>query len=86
MSAQTVDSLIISAPLSGTNATQGVVSEKEIVSRPSNDRDVLSNGDKEAHAQPIANVETKEDLEKLQLTEAAIKLQAACRGYQVITP
>lgn len=80
VSAQTVDSLIISAPLSGTNATQGVVSEKEIVSRPSNDRDVLSNGDKEAHAQPIANVET---IEKLQLTEAAIKLQAACRGYQV---
>lgn len=58
VSAQTVDSLIISAPLSGTNATQGVVSEKEIVSRPSNDRDVLSNGDKEAHAQPIANVES----------------------------
>ncbi|KAJ1385657.1 P-loop containing nucleoside triphosphate hydrolase [Sesbania bispinosa] len=44
-------------------------------------RDILPNGDKEAHAQAIANFGSQEDPEKLKLIEAAIKVQAASRGY-----
>ncbi|KAJ1423605.1 P-loop containing nucleoside triphosphate hydrolase [Sesbania bispinosa] len=77
----TVDSLLISPPISGTNATKGALPEKEVVSRPSQDRDILPNGDKEAHAQAITNFRSQEDPEKLRLTEAAIKVQAASRGY-----
>ncbi|KAJ1386037.1 P-loop containing nucleoside triphosphate hydrolase [Sesbania bispinosa] len=77
----TVDSLLISPPISGANATKEALPEKEVVSRPSQDRDILPNGDKEAHAQAIANFGSQEDPEKLRLTEAAIKVQAASRGY-----
>lgn len=82
----TVDSLQISAPISGANDSKGVLSEKEVVSRSSHDRDVLSTGVEEAKVQDVANFGSQEDLEKLQLTEAAIKVQAACRSYLVITP
>ncbi|XP_061338797.1 protein IQ-DOMAIN 29-like isoform X2 [Gastrolobium bilobum] len=77
-----VDSLLISAPICGANATIGVLSEKEVVSRSSHDRVILSTGDEEAHAPAVANVGSQEDLEQLRLTEAAIKVQAACRGHQ----
>ncbi|KAG5059394.1 hypothetical protein JHK87_000423 [Glycine soja] len=77
----TVDSLQISAPISGANDSKGVLSEKEVVSRSSHDRDVLSTGVEEAKVQDVANFGSQEDLEKLQLTEAAIKVQAACRSY-----
>lgn len=82
----TMDSLQISTPISGANDYKGVFSEKEVVSRSSHDRDVLSTGVEEAKVQDVANFGSQEDLEKLQLTEAAIKVQAACRSYLVITP
>lgn len=85
MTNPTAVSLLISSPISGANDTKGVLSEKEEITRSSHDKDILSVGDEEAHAQAIANVGSQEDLEKLRLTEAAIKVQAACRGYQVIT-
>ncbi|XP_027361189.1 protein IQ-DOMAIN 31-like [Abrus precatorius] len=82
VSVPTVDSLLISPPISGANDTKGVLSEKEVVSISSHDdRDVVSTGDAEA-VQAVAYFGSQEDLEKLQLTEAAIKFQAACRGYQ----
>ncbi|CAJ1931729.1 unnamed protein product [Sphenostylis stenocarpa] len=76
-----VNSLLISPPISGANDTKGVLLDKELVSRSSHDKDVLSTGDEEAKVQDVANLGSQEDLEKLQLTEAAIKLQAACRSY-----
>lgn len=77
----TVDSLRISSPISGVDDTKGVLSEKVVVSRSSQDRDVLSNGDEGVKVQEVANCGSQEDVEKLQLTEAAIKVQAACRSY-----
>ncbi|KAG5050582.1 hypothetical protein JHK87_002780 [Glycine soja] len=77
----TMDSLQISTPISGANDYKGVLSEKEVVSRSSHDRDVLSTRVKEAKVQDVANFGSQENLEKLQLTEATIKVQAACRSY-----
>ncbi|XP_027913935.1 protein IQ-DOMAIN 31-like [Vigna unguiculata] len=74
------NSLLISSPISGANDTKGVLSEKEVVSRSAHDNNVLSTGE-EAKVQDVANFETQEDPEKLKLTEAAIKVQAACRSY-----
>jgi hypothetical protein len=82
----TVDSLQISAPISGANVSKAVISEKEVVNKSSHERDILSNGDEKAQAPAVANVASQDDLETLRLTEAAIKLQSACRGYQVILP
>lgn len=82
----TVDTLVISPPISGANDTKGVVSEKEVVSRSSHDRDVFSTGNEEAKAQDVTNLGSQEDLENLRLTEAAVKVQVACRSYLVITP
>ncbi|KAK7368099.1 hypothetical protein VNO80_10121 [Phaseolus coccineus] len=76
-----VNSLLISPPISGANDTKVVLSEKEVVSRSSLDKNVLSTGDEEAKVQDVANFGSQEDTEKLQLTEAAIKVQAACRSY-----
>ncbi|XP_014521332.1 protein IQ-DOMAIN 31 isoform X1 [Vigna radiata var. radiata] len=76
-----VNSLVISPPISGANDTKGVLSEKEVVSKSSHDNNVLSTGDEEAKVKDVTNFETQEDPEKLQLTEAAIKVQAACRSY-----
>lgn len=84
MSDPTLDSLLISAPISGANAPKRVLSEKEEVSMSSHDRDIISNGDEEAHAPANANFGSQDDPEKLRLTEAAITVQAACRGYQVL--
>jgi len=83
-----VNSLLISPPppISGANDTKVVLSEKEVVSRSSLDKNVLSTGDEEAKVQDVANFGSQEDTEKLQLTEAAIKVQAACRSYLVFTP
>lgn len=86
MSDSPVNSLVISPPISGANDTKGVLSEKEVVSKSSHDNNVLSTGDEEAKVKDVTNFETQEDPEKLQLTEAAIKVQAACRSYLVITP
>lgn len=80
----TVDSLLISPPISGSNATKEVLLEKEVVSSLPHERDILSNRNEEARAPEVANFASKDELETLKLTEAAIKLQAACRGYQVI--
>jgi len=77
------NSLVISAPISGANDTKVVLSEKEVVSRSSLDKNVLSTGDEEDKMQDVAS---QEDTEKLQLTEAAIKVQAACRSYLVGNP
>ncbi|RDX83185.1 Protein IQ-DOMAIN 31, partial [Mucuna pruriens] len=77
----TVDTLLISPPISEANDSKGVLSEKEVVSSSSHDRGVLSTGDEETKVQDVANFGSQEDLEKLQLTEAAIKVQAACRIY-----
>ncbi|KAL2349286.1 hypothetical protein Fmac_003286 [Flemingia macrophylla] len=77
----TVDSLLISSPISGVNDTKGLLSEKEVVNRPSQDRDVLSTGHEGAEVQEVAHFGSQEDLEKLQLTKAAIKVQAVCRSY-----
>lgn len=82
MSDPTVDSLVISAPISGANATSGVLSEKN---RSSHDRDIPSTGGEEARTQAVGDFGSQEDPENLKLAEAAIKVQAACRGYQVIT-
>ncbi|XP_004490012.1 protein IQ-DOMAIN 29 [Cicer arietinum] len=78
----TVDSLLISPPISGSNATKEVLLEKEVVSSLPHERDILSNRNEEARAPEVANFASKDELETLKLTEAAIKLQAACRGYQ----
>ncbi|AES96566.1 putative IQ motif, EF-hand binding, P-loop containing nucleoside triphosphate hydrolase [Medicago truncatula] len=78
----TVDSLQISAPISGANVAKAVISEKEVVNKSSHERGILSNGDEKAQAPAFANVASQDDLETLRLTEAAIKLQSACRGYQ----
>ncbi|CAJ2647876.1 unnamed protein product [Trifolium pratense] len=78
----TMDSLMISPPISGSNAGKGVLSEKEVVKGPSREREILSNGDGEGRAQAVANFASQDDLETVRLTEAAIKLQSACRGYQ----
>ncbi|MED6123419.1 IQ-domain [Stylosanthes scabra] len=75
----TVDSLVISAPISGANANNGVLSEKN---KSSNERDILSTGGGESRAQADGAFGTQEDHENVRLTEAAIKVQAACRGYQ----
>ncbi|GAU38724.1 hypothetical protein TSUD_396530 [Trifolium subterraneum] len=78
----TMDSLMISPPISGSNAAKGGLSEKEVVNGPSRERDILSNGDGEGRAKAVANFASQDDLETVRLTEAAIKLQSACRGYQ----
>ncbi|WJX62465.1 Protein of unknown function (DUF4005), variant 2 [Trifolium repens] len=78
----TMDSLMISAPISGFNAAKGVVSEKEVINGPSREREILSNGDGEGRAEAVANFASQDDRETVRLTEAAIKLQSACRGYQ----
>jgi hypothetical protein len=79
-----MDSLMISPPISGSNAAKGVVSEKEVINGPSREREILSNGDGEGRAEAVANFASQDDRETVRLTEAAIKLQSACRGYQVI--
>ncbi|KAI5437569.1 protein IQ-DOMAIN 29 [Lathyrus oleraceus] len=78
----TVDSLLISPPISGANVAKGLFSEKEVVTRSSHERDIVSNGGEEAQGSPVANFAAQVDLETLTLTDAAIKLQAACRGYR----
>ncbi|WJX57115.1 Protein of unknown function (DUF4005) [Trifolium repens] len=78
----TMDSLMISPPISGSNAAKGVVSEKEVINGPSREREILSNGDGEGRAEAVANFASQDDRETVRLTEAAIKLQSACRGYQ----
>ncbi|MED6145091.1 IQ-domain [Stylosanthes scabra] len=75
----TVDSLVISAPISGANSINGVLSEKN---KSSNERDILSTGGGESRVQADGAFRSQEDHENLKLTEAAIKVQAACRGYQ----
>ncbi|OIW21927.1 hypothetical protein TanjilG_15057 [Lupinus angustifolius] len=82
VSDSTVDSLVISSPIPGATATKVVLSEKEVITRSSDVKDIISAGDEEAHAQAVANFQSQVDLEKLRLTEAAIAVQAACRGYQ----
>ncbi|KAE9615527.1 hypothetical protein Lal_00018469 [Lupinus albus] len=82
MSDSTVDSLVISSPIPGANATKVVLSEKEVITRSSDVKDIISARDEEAHAQAVTNFRYQEDLEKLRLTEAAIAVQSACRGYQ----
>ncbi|XP_019456661.1 PREDICTED: protein IQ-DOMAIN 31-like isoform X1 [Lupinus angustifolius] len=77
-----VDSLVISSPISGANAIKGVVSEKEVITRSSRDKDIISARDEETRAEAVASFGSHEDLEKLRLTEAAITVQSACRGYQ----
>ncbi|CAK8536799.1 unnamed protein product [Lathyrus sativus] len=79
----TVDSLLISPPISGANVAKGLFSEKEVVNRSSShEREIVSSGVEEAQAPPVANFASQVDLETLTLTDAAIKLQAACRGYR----
>jgi hypothetical protein len=85
MSDPSADLLHISSPIYGSNDSKGVRSEKEVVSRSSYDRDIHSTGDEDVHVQTVANFGSEEDLEKVQLSEAAVTIQAACRGYQVIT-
>ncbi|CAL0308136.1 unnamed protein product [Lupinus luteus] len=82
VSDSTVDSLVISSPIPGANATKVVLSEKEVITRSSDVKGIISAGDEEAHAQAVTNFRSQEDLEKLRLTEAVIAVQAACRGYQ----
>ncbi|CAL0315162.1 unnamed protein product [Lupinus luteus] len=82
VSAPIVDSLVISSPISGANAIKGVISEKEVITRSSHDKDIISARDEETRAQAVASFGSHEDLEKLRLTEAAITVQSACRGYQ----
>jgi hypothetical protein len=79
-----MDSLMISPPISGSNAAKGVVSEKVVINGPSHEREILSNGEGEGRAEAVANFASQDDRETVRLTEAAIKLQSACRGYQVI--
>ncbi|RYR59769.1 hypothetical protein Ahy_A05g025739 isoform B [Arachis hypogaea] len=75
----TVDSLVISAPISGANANNGVLSEKN---KSSTERDILSTGGGESCPQADGAFGSQGDHENPKLTEAAIKVQAACRGYQ----
>ncbi|XP_019432036.1 PREDICTED: protein IQ-DOMAIN 31-like isoform X3 [Lupinus angustifolius] len=82
MSDQIADSLVIASPISGANATKGVLSEKEVITSSSHDNDIISAGDEEAHAQAVVSFGSQEDLEKLGLTDAATTVQAASRGYQ----
>lgn len=82
----TVDSLLISPPITGTNVVKGLFSEKEVVNQSSShERDIVSNGEEVAQVAPsVDNFASQVDLETVTLTDAAIKLQAACRGCQVI--
>ncbi|KAE9605504.1 putative IQ motif, EF-hand binding protein [Lupinus albus] len=82
VSDQIADSLVIPSPISGANATKGVLSEKEVITSSSHDSDIISAGDEEAHAQSVVTFGSQEDLEKLRLTDAATTVQAAFRGYQ----
>ena len=79
---------VTTPPASAANATKGVVSENEAVSRSSNDRVILSIGDEQANAQDqdVTNIGSEGHLEKSRLTEAAIIAQTAFRGYQVFNP
>lgn len=74
----------MSAPTSGANATKGVLSEKEVVSISSNDGVNLSIRDKQDNAQSLANIGSGDHHEKIRQIEAAIIVQAAIRGYQVV--
>ncbi|XP_058777265.1 protein IQ-DOMAIN 29-like [Vicia villosa] len=80
----TVDSLLISPPITGTNVVKGLFSEKEVVNQSSShERDIVSNGEEVAQVAPsVTNFASQVDLETVTITDAAIKLQAACRGYQ----
>lgn len=84
MSRIPVNSSLISPPTSGANGTKDVLPEKVEVSRSSNDRVVLSAGDEDTNAQAVVNSGSQDDVEKIRLAQAAIKAQAAFRGYQVI--
>ncbi|KAI4314199.1 hypothetical protein L6164_027132 [Bauhinia variegata] len=78
VSAPTVNSSLITAPISGANLTKEAF--LDIVSGPSNDNVILSAGDEEANVQAVVNFCSQDDIEKIKLTEAAIKVQASLRG------
>ncbi|CAJ1939884.1 unnamed protein product [Sphenostylis stenocarpa] len=72
----------ISTPISGANVTKRKLSEKEVISISSNDGVILATGDEQANAQSLANFYSGDHDEKSRLTETAIIIQAALRGYQ----
>ncbi|CAL0318273.1 unnamed protein product [Lupinus luteus] len=82
VSDQIADSLVIPSPISGANASKGVLSEKEVITSSSHDKDIISAGDEEVHAQAVADFGSREDLEKFKRTDAATTVQAASKGYQ----
>ncbi|KAF7809161.1 Protein IQ-DOMAIN 31 [Senna tora] len=82
VAASIVDSSLISQPTSGANATKEALSEKGLVSESSNDKVILSAREEETNAQAAVSFDSQDDLEKIKLKQAAIKAQAAFRGYQ----
>lgn len=83
MSDPIVDSSLISQSTSGVNATEGALSEKGLVIESSNNRVVHSARNEEANAQASDSFGSQDDPQKIKLEQAAIKAQAAFRGYQV---
>ncbi|XP_028804599.1 protein IQ-DOMAIN 31 isoform X2 [Neltuma alba] len=75
------DSSLISAPTSGADASKEVLLENVLVSRSSNERNILSAGIEENNAEAI-NSGSLDDVQKNRLVEAATKIQAGFRGYQ----
>ncbi|XP_027347771.1 protein IQ-DOMAIN 31-like [Abrus precatorius] len=71
---------VISPPSFGISATKEVLSTKEVVSISSNERVILSIGDKQANAPALVNFGSGDHHEKIRQTEAAITVQAAVRG------
>ncbi|CAI8587835.1 unnamed protein product [Vicia faba] len=80
----TVDSLLISPPISGANVAKELFLEKEVVNQSSShEREIVSNGGEETQAVSlVANLASQVDVGTVRVTDAAIKLQAACRGYR----
>lgn len=79
------DSSLISPPTSGSSDNREVLLEKVVVSRSSNDENIPSAAVEESNAQAVVNSGSQDDVDKIRLDQAAIKAQAAIRGYQVIT-
>lgn len=77
------NSSLISQPTSGANATKRSLCEKGLVSQSSDDRVILSARDEDTNAQAVVNFGSQDDLEEIKFKQAAIKAQAAFRGYQV---
>ncbi|KAI4328401.1 hypothetical protein L6164_020758 [Bauhinia variegata] len=79
VSAPIVNSSLITAPISGANPTKETFTDT--VSGSSNDQVILSAGDEEANAPAVVDFSSQDDIENIKLTKAAIKAQAALRGY-----